>query len=227
MGRIVLRGLAALLLLCGLAWGGLATFVYLMVGTENEIPAQGFTISAEEFAGCPSFVLDVQSIDLDPASGDFLLGDRETYLEIATSPESTLQAVKVETTALNDVLLGRTACVISITDSSAVDIISSGDTVLSVTDFPSAEFVVGERILFPLSDLAGSSIFTSFDPSPANESDVTVSGLVKYPQSTAILWTTITAAVVFLSTALVLMILTRKKRIRIDGVEGASPEYGT
>lgn len=227
MGRIVLRGLAVLLLLCGLACGGIATFVYLTVGTEREITAKGFTIRAEEFAGCTGFVLDVQSVYLDPASGDFLLGDRATYLEIATSPESTLQVVKVDTTELNDTLLGRTVCMINIIDSPSVNIISSGDTALSVTDFPSAEVVVGERILFPPGDLAGNSIFTSSDPSPSIESDIIIRGLVKYPQATVILWTTVSAAVVLMLAALILVIITRKREPRVDRAEGVPTGDGT
>jgi hypothetical protein len=219
MGRTVLRGFSVLLLLLGLALGGVATFIYLLVGTRNEIAAKGFTISADELSGCTSFVLDVESAYVSPVSGDLLLGDRETYLEISASPESILQSLKVDTSALNEVLLGKRICVIQNTDGPTVKVLNSGDTALSVTDFPNMEISVGEKISFPDDDLPGNSLLISFDPSRTFTSDIAINGLIKYPQSSVILWASSCLAVVFLIAALILTVAVRNNRKRKDHIE--------
>lgn len=214
MGRTVLRVFSVLLLLLGLALGGVATFTYLLVGTHSEIAVKGFTIGADELSGCTSFVLDVESASVSPVSGDLLLGDRETYLEISTSPKSILQSLKVDTGALNEVLLGKKVCVIHITDSPTVQVLSSGDSALSVADFPNMEISVGEKISFPDYDLPGNSLLISFDPSRTFTSDVTINGLIEYPQSSVILWASSCVAVVFLIAAVILAVAVRNNRIR-------------
>lgn len=219
MGRTVLRGFTVLLLLLGLALGGVATFIYLLVGTHNEISAKGFTISADELSGCTSFVLDVESIFVSPVRGDLLLGDRESYLEISTSPESILQSLKVDTGALNEVLLGKNICVIQIAGNPAVKQLSSGEAALSVSDFPNTEVIMGEKISFPDYELPGYSLLISFEQSRTFIPDVAINGLIKYPQSSMILWVSSCAAVVFLIAALILAVAVRNNRKTKDHME--------
>jgi hypothetical protein len=221
MGRIFLRGIAILLLLFGVACGGIAVATYLMVGTGNQIDASGFTIESSELTGCTSFLLDVQSAEIDRVNGDFLLGDRETNLVLSTSPISNLQSVVAATSEVDQKLLGRSICVIQFTDGPSVERVSSGDVKVEVGDFSSAELnLEGELVVIPVDNLSNMSIVTSFDSAQSTNSDVIISGLIVYPQSPIILVVSASATLVFFVVALVLLITTRKKRADSSQVEG-------
>lgn len=221
MGRIFLRGIAILLLLFGVAFGGIAVATYLMVGTGNQIEASGFTIESSELTDCTSFLLDVQSVEIDPVNGDFLLGDRETNLVISTSPISNLQSVVVATSEVDQKLLGRSICVIQFDDVPIVERVSSGDVKVEVGDFSSVELNLdGELVVIPVDNLSNMSIVTIFDSAQSTNSDVIISGLIVYPQSPIILVVSASATLVFFLVALVLLITTRKKRADSSQVEG-------
>ena len=221
MGRIFLRGIAILLLLFGVAFGGIAVATFLMVGTGNQIEASGFTVEASELTDCASFLLDVQSVEIDRVNGDFLLGDRETNLVLSTSPNSYLQSVVVATSEVDEILLGRSICVIQFTDGPGVERVSSGDVKVKVGDFSSAELrLEGELVAIPVDNLSNMSIVTSFDSAQSINSDVIISGLIVYPQSPIILVVSASATLVFFLVALVLLITTRKRRAISSHVEG-------
>ena len=221
MGRIFLRGIAILLLLFGVIFGGIAVATYLMVGTGNQIQASGFTIEASELTDCASFLLDVQSVEIDRVNGDFLLGERETNLVLSTSPSSYLQSVVVATSDVDEKLLGRSICVIQLTDGPSVERVSSGDVKVDVGDFSLAQLrLEGERVVIPDDMLSNMSIVTSFDSAQSINSDVIVSGLIVYPQSPVILVVSASATLVFVIGALILMITTRKKRAKTSQSEG-------
>lgn len=214
MGRLFLRVLAVLLLVVAGVVAAIAASIVVLMGAGDEVQAKGFTIDAQDLAGCPSFLIEVKSVDFGRISGDFLLGQREQYLSITSSPVLPLRSVVVEQSVVNDSLLGKSVCLIEATGVVVVRELSSGDQSLQVDDIPSGVFFAeSNRILIPATLALGNSIVTSFTNSESTSAAVSVNGLLVYPNAFVTLVISGVASAVFVLGALGLLIVTRRKKL--------------
>lgn len=223
MRRTATRSLAFLLIALGIAIGGLAVAVFLVFGSEVQLQASGFTIKSSELKDCPSILIDVKTVELDPLFVDVLFGTREDYVSFATLPTSILNTVAIPTPATDETLMGYEFCLIELAKAPSVTLVRPGEKRMTVNaPFPSATVLEGTRILFPVAEMSGTSILTSLTDS-STEVDLVVSGLIVYPRSQEILWGSLAGAFGLILFGTVVLLMVRKRRnVKILPIDGTS-----
>ena len=184
----------------------------VLLGTGTEVQARGFSIDSQDLASCPSFLIEVQSLDFGPFEGEFLLGEREPYLSISAMPTSRLNSVVTDSSIVNNLLLGKSVCVVEVAESVVVQQVSTGDLFIRVDDFDSTEmFLDGERILVPMGLDREQSVLTSVTNSEMSNPEISINGVLVYPKAPLILWISGIASAVFVLVALFIFLLTKRK----------------
>lgn len=172
--------------IASIIFGTVALLVFASFGTGKAIKASGFDVPAEQLSSCSSLVIDVADIALKDVPDAVKWVGANEYLTIATSNELTLQAILSSQDTIDQALLGRTSCILSLEPAPEVSRVSSGDDPLLIQAIePTIFSESGDVIEIPLQIVKGSSLVIEgeFD----SESDLRVNGMIYFAQSQNVL----------------------------------------
>ena len=232
MRRVVIRLLIVLLGVFAIAFATIAAVVYSTLGLGNSLVATGFTVPAEATRNCPSLLMEVDTVKIDPLPWTVLLGSQSSYLTIATAAQDELRSAVSDSASIDGALLGRSTCLIEFDGTAKVQRISSGSLPLTIASLENLSFIFeGQIIKIPLGKSSGESIITELtsnqvDGVPFTDSTLDVDGLIEFPQAQTILIFCATGFFVFAVVIIAILIGTRRRRkaAPVSATEGISSD---
>jgi hypothetical protein len=224
--RLALRWIVGsiLLILAG-AFAAVSIAIYATFGFSNSLSADGFQIPSTDLENCGSLLIDVNSLSIESAPLTEIVGEPEAYLTVALSSGNTFTSSLVETSSVDEVLLGRSTCTVQVNEGVTLNPISPDLPSLKQGDLTSTiQTMTGVLTAISLPQSQGVSIFIELPALPEGSSALSLEGLIVYPNSQLILQVSAVVAVFFLLGSVLTWIVTRKKPRARDTSEGAIHE---
>lgn len=216
MRRLVYWSSVIIVGIASIIFGTVALLIFMNFGTGKAIEAQGFEVPGEELSSCSSLLIDVESIDLRGVPEVAELVGAEEYLNISTSNGIPLKGVLSSRATIDQALLGRTTCILSLEPAVSVSVVSSGDEPLLTDSIePTIYSESGSALEVPLQLVEGSSL--AIEGEFEVESDLRANASIYFAQAQGVLLVAGVVALILLMTEVLLIILgvVRRNRRRV------------